>query len=271
MVFVAVVLIGGGWALASVDGQKAVVHFSFDDVSLCLNNIKTKNYDSIFDEPFLGKLKSLNEEYNACFSLYVYGGALENQPTKYADEWQECSSWLKFGLHYVDELGYGQKSYEDGFNDWNNFAENIYKMSGSYSLIDRVVRLHFFDGSGEAIRGMSEAKFGPVGFLCADDERLSYTLTKQEQQLVKTNDYINKDGFVFFSTDIRCEKCIDGDFYKYLENTKKQEKITVVFTHEWQVYNGEILTENSFWIADACKFFKEKNIEFCFLEKYGEI
>lgn len=268
MVFVAVVLIGGGWALASVDGQKAVVHFSFDDVSLCLNNIKTKNYDSIFDEPFLNELKRLNEEYDACFSLYAFKDALSNQPAQYAREWQECSSWLKIGLHGDSGDNYEGKGYSDGYNDWNKFVEDIYKMTGSYNSIDRVVRLHNFAGNEEVIRGMKEAKCGARGFLCADDEeRDSYFLTQQEKKQIRKQAHIRKKDLLFVSTDMRCEGNIEEGFYNKLDNffCKNKKKTFTIFTHEWQIYDGVELNKNKSWVEDSCKYFKGKNINFSFL------
>lgn len=50
------------------------VHISFDDVSLCLQDLANNKaiYSSIFDNQFLADLRNLHSQTGACFTLYVY-------------------------------------------------------------------------------------------------------------------------------------------------------------------------------------------------------
>ena len=62
------------------------IHMSFDDVTNCIKNLYTKEYESLFDEPFFSWLRELHNEYGARFSLYVYNiSDLSNIPDKYKD------------------------------------------------------------------------------------------------------------------------------------------------------------------------------------------
>src|SRR5690606_29399357 len=91
------------------DVRKNIVHISIDDVHTVFRDL-TENqqvYRSIFDQPFLGKLKEFHDKYGAVFSLYCFLKSEPNKPDwdlerstgKWAKEFAEHGKWLKFGIH----------------------------------------------------------------------------------------------------------------------------------------------------------------------------
>jgi hypothetical protein len=91
-------------------------------------------------------------------------------------EFSANSSWLKFGLHGSTEYTYAESTYTVGQTDWNNFVDYVMTFTGNYNCIDRTPRLSAFAGSLDACLGMRDARCGALGFLSADDTRLSYYL-----------------------------------------------------------------------------------------------
>ena len=179
------------------------VHISFDDAEHCFRNLKNNNYTSLWDEPFFAALYDAHESYGARFSLYVWKDVLHDQPTDYQDEWQAAADWLKIGLHSDGDGNFAEADYTRGKTEWEHFISDVYAMTGSYDSIDRIPRLHNFAGSSEALRGMCEAEQGALGFLAADDTRISYDLTAEENAVLLESDYLFYNGRVYLPTDLR--------------------------------------------------------------------
>lgn len=259
------------------------MHISFDDVQIAFNNLTTNTYSTLWEEPFFGWLKSLNEDYNAKFSLYVYGTALTNVPSTYAKDFKSSNEWLKIGLHASNGSGnFASTSYDSAKSTWNTFASNVLRITGTYTSIDRMPRLHNFAGSEAALQGMRDANYGALGFLSSDDTRTSYYLEDKIVDYLYDNDHVNdyKNGLVFIATDFRGDwfnsfsssytykKPIKDTVYEELEyrftNAEYSKSLSsyILFTHEWQIYNGSTLNNKKTWIEDACKFTQDNHINF---------
>jgi hypothetical protein len=276
------------------DGNNAVpsdsdeyIHISFDDVAMCLQNLRTKSYESLFDEPFLAWLFELHEDYGAKFSLYCYLSELRGVPESYAEEFFAAREWLKFGLHANDSSStYKSSSYEEGYDSWSAFVREVERITGSYLSVDRMPRLHTFAGSEEALEGMRDAAYGALGFLSTDDSRLPYYLGTDSAEYLYTHDHLTdfNKGLVFIATDIRCDWFVDGfssqntyrapskDWvYDELVHrlTSKEyansSESLIIFTHEWQLYNGTRLNEQRLaYIVDACRIADDFGIRFSY-------
>ena len=259
------------------------MHLSFDDVDLSLKNLATEKYDSLFEEPFFAWLKKLNKNYNATFSLYVYNNSLSLLTNKYESDFYSNSGWLKIGLHCDNESeNYANLTFEDGKEKWNLFVDNMLRVTGSTNSIDFVPRLHNYACSQEAISGMLSCLHPPKGFLTADDNRVSYSLTNNQIEEINTKDYIIKDSLHYFKTDFRLDWFSNNfsskNLYKkpthltvyneLLFRFAKEDNINnfVVFTHEWQIYNGKTINKNKTWVEDCCKFASEYNIKFDYIQ-----
>lgn len=266
------------------------MHLSFDDTILCFENLSKNNYSTIFEEPFFNKLLNLHNEYGAIFSLYTYNSTLNNVPNTFINDFSNNSSWLKIGFH-SDSMGLNlsNANYEDGFNYWNNFVDNVIRICGTTNSLDRYPRLEFFSGSYNALIGMRDANNGALGFLSSDDSRLSYYFSNDIRDYLYNNDYYNdlENNLVFFSTDIRGDwfynfsssynykKPVKNNVYNELiyrnsnDNFKSSFEYLIVFTHEFLVYNGTTINNKINTISDACKFAKNFNVAFNFVQDFN--
>ena len=130
---------------------------------------------------------------------------------------------------------------------------------------------------------MKDAVLGAVGFLTADDDRISYYFSIEKNSNIQTNDIYNDDetGLVFLKTDMRGD-WFDDDFetknsyarpektgvYEKLERRfsledyKNQIKAFIWFCHEWRIYDGVSVNDKIKWIEDVCRFAEDYTIPF---------
>lgn len=248
------------------------MHIAIDDVSNCLLRLKNTEYTSLYDEPFFAWLKKLHNSYGAKFSLYTYVNVLEHVPDTYKEEFAEAKDWLKISLHAEDAAS----SYADvnlthdyGRTIWKQFAENVFRITGTYQSIDRMPKLEGSAGSKEVLLGMKDAvsdsgyKYGAIG--CLADK------IQANGQTLFTDDFYIDDGFVFVSTDIVFGG-LDADPVKRQEQYGAAASMhsCIALLHEGQVYdeNGFIADANGNMeflksqVEELCKFANEKGIKF---------
>ncbi len=261
-------------------GNIDYIHISFDDTQISFMNLTNNNYTSLYDEPFFKWLKQLNTAYGAKISLFVFNDVLTDVPDKFKTEFSQASDWLKIGLHSPDSgNNFKSYNYEQGKNEWNKFANNIQRITGSYSSIDRIPRLHGFTSS-------KDAQYGALGFLSSDDSRNSYYFSPLRTYYLYTNDYFvdDENGLLFLSTDFRVDWFLTNISlsYKYREpikqtvydelefrylNEEYANSISsyIVFGHENYLYDGnEISKTYANYFEDVCKFAKDNNLTFDF-------
>lgn len=248
------------------------VHISIDDVTNSLLRLKNTEYTSLYDEPFFAWLSTLHDTYGAKFSLYTSVNVLEHVPDTYKDDFAEAKDWIKIGLHAEDSAS----SYADvnlthdyGRTIWKQFAENVFRITGTYQSIDRMPKLEGSAGSKEVLLGMKDAvsdsgyKYGAIG--CLADK------IQANGQTLFTDDFYIDDGFVFVSTDIVFGG-LDADPVKQQEQYGAAASMhsCIALLHEGQVYdeNGFIADANGNMeflksqVEELCKFANEKGIKF---------
>ena len=136
------------------------VHISFDDVELSFNNLAKKEYKSLFDEPFFGWLQKMNSKYGAKFSLYTYSETLNSVPNTYINDFKNID-YIKIGLHAQNANStYKETTYNEAYTEWNLFTDNVIRITGDPSFIDRIPRLHYFEGNKNALLGFRDANWG---------------------------------------------------------------------------------------------------------------
>lgn len=211
-----------------------VVNFSIDDATSIFQDITLGQYDSIFDNPILEKVKDLHDEYNITVTLYVFEQLDEfniwDMPVDYKQEFRKNEDWLKIGFHSPTEenpLGvYTVKEYE---YEYARTESAIWKFAGGDSVA-RVLRLHYWSATDEMVTYLKTQ--GVTGFLCRDSEEKSYNLT--DEQTLKL--YDSRDGLykvnelTYYVTDIRLENT--ENILEKLEERKK-DRVIILFTHAW--------------------------------------
>ena len=251
------------------------IHISFDDVTACLSNLSSNTYLTLFEEPFFGWLKRLNTTYGARFSLYVYNlETLASVPETYRQEFFDSRHWLKFGLHSkTSGYNYASGTYDGAQSDWNTLVENVVRITGSYQSLDRIPRLHNFAGNLESVLGMRDADCGALGFLGADDSRVSYHLTdEQNQSLISQSVYNDTENdLIIFRTNYRGERLGSSEgMYDKMEafyaNPTYADCFSpfVWFTHEPYVYKKSELSEYAENVEDVCRFAYDYGIPFVY-------
>ncbi len=218
-----------------------LVHFSIDDVSRSLYDLtkNEKKYSSAFDQPFFRYLKELNDKYGVVVSLYCFyeqdGFALADCTDKFSKDFQENSSWLKFGYHaWTPKTTF--TSNIAGGGGYGMFVSEIARITGTTKSITSTVRLDYFKGSKDEILQSSCEFFGNgiSALLCADSKtRSSYFLSEIQEEKLNAFESVQVDGLYFYETDFRFD---DYKNYEtlFLENAGEEQLI--VFTHEWLLY-----------------------------------
>lgn len=246
-------------------------HISFDDVEFCFTNIQNNNYNSIFDEPFLKKLKDLHDRFNACFSLYVYTEKFNAiTKTQYKEEFKKCSNWLKIGYHGINaSTNFANDNYLSAKTKYNTFVDNVIRICGTNRIIDRVPRLSNYVAPSQMINGIIDAKCGVIGLLDADDDKLSYNHNQNIVNYLKEQfEYFDNISQLFFiRTNIRIEN--ESNLTNALENILNTSNSTnrniEIFTHEWHMYDGTTLS-NIDKLETICNWLKNNDIPYNFVE-----
>lgn len=234
-----------------VENEKKTMHFSFDDVSICIEDIKYGKYISVFDQPFFNYLMYLHEKSGLTVSLYCYTEIFKNLPIIYRKELGEAATWLKFGIHApCKDVDYSCYGYSAAQKEYQDFVDEVYNFTGNYDSIDRFPRLHYFAASKEAILGMKETDYGIVGLLTSEEKnphrsqrnRISYCLKKKNIGM----NYDENTNLWYQETNLRCDwLCHFTDWLrvyptyfmglKSLLNFKMKKKYNIeVFSHEWK-------------------------------------
>lgn len=255
--------------------EAAAIHISFDDVVTCIANLSTNSYSSLYNEPFFGWMKELHNKYGAKFSLYIYDlTKLAAVPSTYKDEFFEARHWLKFGLH-ARSAGYNYASgtYSQAQSDWNTLVEEVARITGSHQSLDRIPRLHNFAGNLESVMGMKDARSGALGFLGADDSRISYHLTESQNQILLDQSFYMdvENNLAIFRTNYRGERLASADgIYEKMEEFLNNKTYSncfspfVWFTHEPYIYKNSNLTEYCRNVEDVCRFAHDHNLIFVY-------
>lgn len=223
----------------------SLVHFSIDDVSRSLYDLteNEKKYPSAFDQPFFRYLKELNDKYGVVVSLYCFyeqdGFTLADCTDGFSKDFQESSSWLKFGYHaWSPKTQFNPDVAGDDIEGggYGMFVNEIERITGTTKSITSTVRLDYFKGNKDEVL-QSSCGFldnGISALLCADSKtRSSYFLNEIQEEKLNALENIQVDGLYFYETDFRFD---DYKNYETLFLENVGEKQLIVFTHEWLLY-----------------------------------
>lgn len=248
------------------------LHLSFDDVSAIFVDLMNKKgtYKSAFDNPFLAKLKSYSDSYNAKFSLYVFLDEFLLMDNTYKKDFYENSDWLKFGFHQKKDVdNYLNTSYDKAASDYSAFISQLYTVCGTYNALDRLPRLQNFSVNEVSAQAMKDNGLGVYGFLTPDDSRNVTYLGATNEAYLRTHDqlYDQQLNLHFFSTDLRLENSanVTNDLSTKLANYTNADmnKTIVVFSHEYIFYDSSGMKSTS-KLDEVMNFARSNNIVFDF-------
>lgn len=247
--------------------ENKIAQISFDDVYLCLKDLKDNegDYISIFQQPFFKELKYLHDTYDAVFSLYVFESAegfdIATIPIKYKLEFHKNASWLKFGYHAMSPKFDKKRCSECFMQSIDKVNNSIKSWAGKESLTS-CLRLHYYYADSIMIHNLRERNI--YRLLGADDEgRISYDLSAvQSDSLYKLRHY-TRDSILYFKTDVRVERM--RPFPLELLDIQNQDTI-ILFTHEWAIMKGIRKSFNKMKLRKSIEWLNENNYKFSFLE-----
>lgn len=231
-------------------GEEKWIHCSLDDTLWIFKDLTDNSdvYETIFDNPIIGWMYEMHEEYGAVFTCYCYyeswyDFSLNETTDKWKEDFKSNSDWLRFGFHgWGTEKDGTDKTYdnispEEAINDYNKVISELIRIAGSES-VDRVIRMSRFEGSREVICALKACDYGIVGLLGADSpDRKSYYLNDELSAWLFEHDkyYDEKNGLIIWSTDLRLENDSDVIEEKLddFKNINNNEQALICFTHEW--------------------------------------
>lgn len=230
-------------ALLRLSFSTTKVHFSIDDCSDCFTEITSSPNcrSSLFDYPYWHFYKKIHDLFGCKVTLYVYSQSFDDfvkwgrvnywHIDSYANELRSNSDWLKLGFHSIDNSNplEVKQDWESGYEIFHNDLEQL----GLSSSESKILRLSYFHADRDEIEMFREK--GICRFLSADDSRVSYDLSANENQELISNEEFSKNGVIYYKTDFR----VEGNqpvFRALMENI--HEEMFVIFTHEWALDNA---------------------------------
>ncbi|MBQ8287953.1 MAG: hypothetical protein IJX76_04180 [Clostridia bacterium] len=246
----------------SEDPSVGYLHFSVDDCNTLFRDL-TENadrYDSIFDQPTLGFVRELHDQFGIRISFYVYYCPnretvefdLSDATDRFSAEFAENADWLRFGYHAPDSEAYQSTDAEEQLEYYRMTVRELIRITGSAECIDNFVRLDRYLADADTVRALSFAEEGITGLFIADrsnPDRHSYALSQAAQETCYAEDWWVEEGVCYTPTDVRLEDIADDDaFYRLLKDMEEQPRL-IVFTHEWAM-EQESVKRYMRWFAE---------------------
>lgn len=185
-----------------------LLHFSVDDVIVSFKQLTETNPISIFEIPLFGYLKKMHENYGvvvSCYCFYTCGDfTLSNATRLYKQEFENNSSWLKFGFHgYTGRENYEEQDLKMSQRQFQEVICNLKEIVGPSSL-DSFARIHTFQASYDFVCFLAQnGDYSLKGLLSADDSRISYSLSKCDNAQLKLDGWFQSDGLALLKTTQR--------------------------------------------------------------------
>ncbi len=251
--------------------------FSLDDNIWFLQDIAQNSniYKSIFDNPYLGFLKTIHDNFQTKIHINIYyrtdGFNLTQMPSKYKSEWQSVSDWMRLTFHAIqndpDKL-YMNATYDEVKRDYEIVTDQIIRFAG-YELLSPVTTLHWGEATYEGCKALRDSgiralmgdsmiidgKPAVSYYLDADiTERLSRRTFWKDNKLdmifekcaVVINVHQPKEIGPFMDNLVKnphrrgyLDLCIHEQyFYPFYKNYQPNYKEKVITTMKWVTENG---------------------------------
>lgn len=244
------------------DTPYKIAHFSIDDVQYFMNDLCSGEYSSIYDHEFFMSLDNLHGLTGCTITLNVFNENLDigydilNLPYTFQYEFQDIKSWLKFGFHGKNASS-NYNTHSGIIEDYEKFVQGIYRLTGDYDCIDRIVRLGWFGGNLENVKAIKELSYGIIGLLTADDNRLSYYLNEEQNNIcINKGKYFDVENeLILIKSQKRFDTYSAWEVQEEFEKNLPQQKFCEFFIHE-----GNDLNE----VTDFAIFLQSNNWRFSF-------
>lgn len=227
------------------------IHFSVDDTIEAFLQLPAKKEEgrSIFDVPIFAMAKQIHERFGvgvSFYCMYTNGtNTLKDVSDGWRDEFQENADWLKFGFHAYDkQTNYCDATKEQVLKAFDAIMEELKRITGGGNCITDIIRIHFYAGNSQVVSALVER--GVRVFLCADDDRISYGLTEQQNETVLNKGYYISEAprCIYTRTYLRAERLKNFEQVQEAIEMHKDFPFLTIFTHEVWMSNDNWVTEN---------------------------
>lgn len=185
-----------------------LLHFSVDDVIVSFKQLTETKPNSIFEIPMFGYLKKMHEKYGVVVSCYCFYAcedfALSEATRLYRKEFENNSSWLKFGFHgNTGRENYKEQDLKLSQKHFHEVICNLKEIVGTCSL-DSFTRIHTFVASRDFVSYLAQNDdYSLKGLLSADDSRISYSLSESDNAQLKLDGWFHTNGLTLIETTQR--------------------------------------------------------------------
>ena len=163
---------------------------SLDDNIRFLKNIYEKQFASLFEDPYLGFMKSLHDRYGTKIHINLYyeyeDFNLSQFPDRYRDEWQENRDWITLAFHAKadqPDMPYKHTTYEKIRQDYLLVMREVERFAGP-GLTSPVIDVHWGECPVEGVRALRSLGIRAIsGYFILDQDGepyVSYHLSKQQ-------------------------------------------------------------------------------------------
>lgn len=169
---------------------------SIDDNIWFLRDIQQNSatYTSLFDNPYLGFLKGVNQQYGTKVHLNIFfeteGFNLSEMTDKFKSEWKDNADWLKLSFHAKGEFPdrpYINADYEQVKADCDQIVSEIKRFAGE-EVMTSVTTIHWGEATAAGSKAMRDAGYrGQLGYFNVDDDNapVSYYLDVEQRRHMK--------------------------------------------------------------------------------------
>ena len=176
---------------------------SLDDNIWFLKDINANagKYKSIFENPYLGMLKQVHDNFDTKIHLNLFyqtdGFNLSQMTDRYKSEWKDNAGWLRLSFHALQEFPdrpYLTAGYDQVKHDCILVKDQIRRFAGE-ELMGPVTTLHWGAANAEGCRALKDQGYHALaGYFNAEGpDTVSYYLD-DEKRLHVNNRFIWKDN-----------------------------------------------------------------------------
>lgn len=193
---------------------------SVDDCIVFLADLARGDYKSMFDNEFLGYIKSVHERFGASFCLNLFYDnstsagftpatrpfSLSDMTDAYKSEFADNSDWLKFSFHSAREYPaypYEGSGYDEVFADARKVNSEIVRFAGEKAL-SKEMTLHFGLCTPDGFRALKDNGYEVFyGYLTTDGDKCSGSYYFDNEFLTTHSGRVfTENGATFRKTDI---------------------------------------------------------------------
>ncbi len=205
---------------------------SLDDNIWFLKDINENaaKYKSIFENPYLGFLKEVHDNFGTKIHLNLFyqtdGFNLSQMTDKYKSEWRDNAGWMRLSFHALGndpDRPYLHAGYETVKNDCVMVKEHIRRFAGE-ELMGPVTTLHWGTATVEGSRALRDQGYlALAGYFSAEGPDTVSYYCNDEQRLHVNNRFIWRDereGIIFSRLALVINTVGLEEIIPYLDNLR---------------------------------------------------